>query len=151
MTLTTYPQKRFLPTAALGELYIIDGSIVLTDAGTAQTVTTMTDGTVRFMTLNGADGEIIADDIGDYAIALTMSFNADKNCTIHGKFEINGVEVDSSHFERGMSAAGLIGSAAISSIGQATAVGDVLTFMLESTAANTTVTIKHLNISAVQV
>ncbi len=146
MTIQGEPNNNFF-----GEIFGVDKILPLVIVDTPLPIIGLSNGEVRGLILDGPNGEIEATKKGTYLLLVTISFNCDKNCTIHGEFAVDGVGVPTSFFERDMIANGNVGVAAVAGFGVATAIGQKLSFEVQSDVASTTVTIKHVNISVLEV
>ena len=138
---------RYILGATFGHLYISGAeTVALTTANVGLPVKPYTEGLAKNMTLDGTNGTITVSTGGQYRIEIGGSLNADKNATLHGDVHINGVHQESIEFERAVSAAGAIGDASAWGILQLTA-GDVITYEIDSTFLNTTVTFAHAQLT----
>lgn len=134
----------------LGELYTYDDGLTVAavTAGTYYTITGLTAGIsagAGLVVADGANGTLTvgANGAGVYEISFVAAgVSANKPCELHGSVFVQGSDTDKIGWRRDISTANQIGSATASGF-FSLAAGDVVTFRVTSSAANTTVTLEH--------
>lgn len=127
------------------EMYNNDISGLLEFAGTPEVVTGLLLQKKINIDVDATAAEFTILSEGTYKCHMTASLSADKTCTLHGEFLLNGVPILNAFFERGVSASGAVGDVATKGSVDVVS-GDIITFAFDSTQANTTVTLNHYNI-----
>lgn len=133
-----------------GEMYTYDDALTVSavTAGTYYTITGLAAGLAASdnpVTVDAVNGTltVVAGGGGIYEISFVAAgISANKPCELHGSVFVNGSDTEKIGWRRDISTANQIGSAGAAGLYDLAA-GDIVTFRLTSSGANTTITVEH--------